>query len=72
MKTKSAAVNANEVEVLVEELMKAKPCEKTVQSLMKKNGIPYSQDPIQQLNSVLMFINQPQTLEELRQKDAPL
>lgn len=50
-------INVASLEVLVEEMLKPKPCEQTVKSMMKGNGLPYSSDPIERVNLVLRALH---------------
>ena len=54
-----SAQNAENLQTLIDELLKQKPSEERIQQLMHLHRIPYSNDPIVQLSSVLA------TLEDL-------
>jgi hypothetical protein len=54
-----------ELDVLVDELMKDQPNENLVQSLMIKLKLPYSTDPIERINKVLLKMHPP--IEEVSQ-----
>ncbi|MBK7843986.1 MAG: hypothetical protein IPJ71_09850 [Bdellovibrionales bacterium] len=45
------------LEALVEELLKAAPEEKLVEERMRLTGIPYSTDPIERINLVLRALH---------------
>lgn len=45
------------LEILVDELIKEKPQESRVRSYMKAAGLPYVEDPIERMNSVLTALN---------------
>ena len=54
-----------ELERLVDELMKTKPNQSQVQTYMRSAGLSYSTDPVEQLSSVLSYL---QTRRELKPK----
>lgn len=45
------------IEILCKELLKKKPNQKLVKSLMKEQGIPFTKDPLLQLSSVLELLD---------------
>jgi len=49
----------SELDLLVDELMKDQPDEKLVRQLMIKIGVPYSKDPIERVNRVLLKMHPP-------------
>lgn len=49
----------SELDHLVDELMKDQPDEKLIRQLMLKVGVPYSKDPIERVNRVLMKMHPP-------------
>lgn len=51
------------LERLVEELICDKPCEDKVRDYMLKTGIPYSADPIERMNKVLMALHEPEQMK---------
>lgn len=50
-------IRVENLEALVEELLKTDPEEKLVEERMKLNGIPYSTDPIERINLVLRALH---------------
>lgn len=54
-----------DLERLVDELMKSKPNQSQVQTYMKSAGLNYSADPVEQLSSVLSYL---QTRREIKSK----
>ncbi len=54
-----------ELERLVDELMKTKPNQSQIQTYMKSAGLSYSTDPVEQLSSVLSYL---QTRRDLKPK----
>lgn len=48
-----------ELDLLVDELMKDQPDEKLVRQLMLRVGVPYSKDPIERVNRVLLKMHPP-------------
>lgn len=52
-----SASNLELLQKLVHELLKNSPNETEIQSLMKQAGIPYHEDPIQQMNEVLKALH---------------
>ena len=65
-------INTKDLEVLIEELTKSQPDQDRVKSLMLKQGIPYSQDPFQQMNQVLLVMNQKNLVKNLKEKETSL
>lgn len=55
MKSTSGEVEA--LQALVEELISNKPNQGKLKRLMQESGIPYDQDPVNQMNQVLMALN---------------
>ena len=53
-----------ELDLLVDELMKDQPDEKLVRQLMLKVGVPYSKDPIERVNRVLLKMHPPRPEDE--------
>lgn len=51
------------IEKLVDELMKNRPDQKVVRLLSNKLGIPYSQDTLTQMNTILMNLNTNDSME---------
>lgn len=45
-----------QLERLVDELMKTKPNQSNVQTYMKMAGLAYTTDPVEQLSSVLSYL----------------
>ncbi|MFN7728854.1 MAG: hypothetical protein ACK5P7_06835 [Bdellovibrio sp.] len=43
---------------LVDELMKDEPNQKVIRQLMQKQGLPYSNDPILQMSTILKSMDQ--------------
>lgn len=58
-----------ELERLVDELMKTKPNQSHVQTYMKSAGLSYSTDPVEQLSSVLSYLQtRRETSKEMKPK----
>lgn len=57
------------LQILVEELLKAKPSQTLVKKLMLENNIPYSVDPIFQMGQVLAVINSQSLVNRHTSKD---
>ena len=51
------------IEKLVDELMKNRPDQKVVRQLSIKLSIPYSQDSLTQMNTILMNLNTNDSME---------
>lgn len=69
---KQAKINTKDLEVLIEELTKSQPNQELVKSLMLKQGIPYNQDPFQQMNQVLVVMNNRKLVKTLKEKETSL
>lgn len=54
-----------DLERLVDELMKSKPNQSQVQTYMRSAGLSYTSDPVEQLSSVLSYL---QTRREMKPK----
>jgi hypothetical protein len=65
-------INTRDLEALIEELMKQNPDRDKVKMLMLKQGIPYIQDPVQQMNQILQIMNQKNLVKSLKQKEIEL
>ncbi len=48
-----------DLDKLVDEMMRDKPDEKLVRQLMTKIGVPYSKDPAERINRVLLKMHPP-------------
>ncbi|MBX2995486.1 MAG: hypothetical protein KF681_11715 [Bdellovibrionaceae bacterium] len=55
---KQTSLAPDELARLVDELMKDEPDQKLIRSLMGKQGLPYSKDPITQMSTVLQSMDQ--------------
>ncbi len=55
--SRSTHLNAEEYQMLVDELIKDEPDQKLVRRLMLKQGISYTQDPIAQMSLVLQSMS---------------
>jgi hypothetical protein len=53
-----------DLDQLVDELMKDQPDEKRVKALMLKLGVPYSRDPVERINRVLLKMHPPMAVED--------
>lgn len=65
-------VNSVDLERLISELMKKEPDQEIVKILMNKQGIHYTQDPYQQMNEVLQFMNQKNIVRQLKEKESTI
>ena len=54
---KLAPSRQDAIAVLCKELLKKKPNQKLVKSLMKEQGIPFQKDPLLQLSAVLELLD---------------
>jgi hypothetical protein len=57
------AENESDLKTLAEELLKNKPDKQLVRILMRKQGIPYVDSSLHQINAVLTALNQPRPKE---------
>ncbi len=64
MKEANLPSTLNELDLLVDELMKDQPDEKLVRQLMLNVGVPYSKDPIERVNRVLLKMHPPRPEDE--------
>lgn len=60
------------IDLLIEELMKSKPDQKRVKVMMEKAGLKYSTNYIEQMNTVLRFISSPKLKSRGKQKVAEI
>jgi hypothetical protein len=65
-------VTTVDLESLIDELMKANPNQVLVKSLMQRQGIPYSEDPLQQMNQVLLTMNEKTFVKKLKEKESSI
>jgi precorrin isomerase len=65
-------INSGELEKLISELMKEKPDQEMVKTLMIKHGIHYSQDPFQQMNEVLQYMNQKEIVRQIKENESTI
>jgi hypothetical protein len=57
MQKPAGKINIQSLEPLIQELTKLNPSALKVKKMMLEQGIPFSEDPIQQLSTVLTFMN---------------
>ena len=61
--TKIFEQRVNQLEALVEELLKDVPAEQTIETRMKALGIAYTSDPVERINRVLEALHPYQAMD---------